>query len=385
MTQFEFITPARIVFGSGKLQEITSLVQDYGTRAFVITDDVENRAGTLVNLLAESSIDCEFFTVTSEPSVRSVQAGCAAFQQSDCQFVIAIGGGSVIDTGKAVAVLVNNSGNPLDYLEVIGKGQAITNPPVPYIAIPTTAGTGAEVTKNAVLLSEEHQVKVSLRSPLMLPRVALVDPELTHSVPPAVTASTGMDALTQVIEPYVSILSNSLTDAIALEGIKRGSRSLRKAYQDGSDAAAREDMALTSLFGGLALANSKLGAVHGFAGVLGGMYHAPHGAVCARLLPPVIATNVQALQSREPDNPLLGRFTEVATIVTQNPNASVADLVEWVAQLGEDLNIPPLANYGVQQDQFAEIVEKSARSSSMKGNPILLTESELSDILQQAL
>ncbi len=385
MTQFEFITPTRIIFGSGKLQEITSLVQGYGSRAFVVTDDVENRASPLVNHLTDASIGYEFFIVTSEPSVCSVQAGCTAFHESDCQFVVAIGGGSVIDTGKSVAALVNNSGNPLDYLEVIGKGQAIINPPVPYIAIPTTAGTGAEVTQNAVLLSEEHQVKVSLRSPLMLPHVSLVDPELTHSVPPAVTASTGMDALTQVIEPYVSVLSNPLTDSIALEGIKRGSRSLRQAYQDGNDAAAREDMALTSLFGGLALANAKLGAVHGFAGVLGGMYPAPHGAVCARLLPPVIATNVQALQSREPDNPLLARFTQIATIVTQNPSTGVEDLVEWVAQLGDGLNIPSLANYGVQEDHFTKIVEKSAQSSSMKGNPILLTESELFNILQKAL
>ena len=230
--------------------------------------------------------------------------------------VIGLGGGSAIDTGKAIAALLTNPGDPLDYLEVIGRGQALQQTPLPYIAIPTTAGTGSEVTRNAVLASHEHHVKVSLRSPLMLPRVAIVDPELTYSLPPAITASTGLDALTQLIEPYTCNSPNPMIDAICREGMQRAARSLKRAYQNGSDAAAREDMSIAALFGGMALANAKLGAVHGFAGPLGGLFPAPHGMICARLLPFVVEANVRALQMREPDSPVLKRYDEVAQLLT---------------------------------------------------------------------
>jgi alcohol dehydrogenase class IV len=235
------------------------------------------------------------------------------------------------------------------------------------------------------LASPEHRVKVSLRSNLTLPRLALVDPKLTHSVPPQITASTGLDALTQVIEPYVSRLANPLTDAICREGIRRGARSLRRAYEDGGDANARENMALTSLFGGLALANAKLGAVHGFAGPLGGMFHAPHGAICGRLLPYVMAVNVQALRERGQGGAALRRYDEVAQLLVGSPRAAAHDGVSWMQALCAALDIPPLSAHGVTEDDFPAIVEKAARSSSMKGNPIELTREEMEEILRRAL
>ena len=197
-----------------------------------------------------------------------------------------------------MAALLTNEGDLSDYLEVVGKGRPLQNPAAPCIAVPTTAGTGAEVTYNAVLGVPDQHVKVSMRSPLMLPRWAIVDPLLTHSMPPELTASTGLDALTQLIEAFVSNKANPLTDGVCREGLQRAGRSLRRAFEDGSDAEAREDMSLASLFSGMALANAKLGAVHGFAGPLGGMTDAPHGVICGKLLPYVMQANVRALQDR---------------------------------------------------------------------------------------
>ena len=206
----------------------------------------------------------------------------------------------------------------LDYLEIVGRGKALANRSAPFIAIPTTAGTGAEVTRNAVLASPEHQIKVSLRSPHLLPRLAVIDPELTYDLPPALTASTGLDALTQLIEPYVCLRANPMTDGDCVEGIHRVARSLREAVFNGQNKSAREDMAMASLFGGLALANAGLGAVHGFAGPIGGVFPAPHGAICAALLPQVMAANLRALRQREPDS-LRCAVTRVATLLTGNP------------------------------------------------------------------
>ena len=306
-------------------------------------------------------------------------------RQTRSNLVIGIGGGSVMDTGKAIAAMLTNSGELEDYLEVVGRGKPLTLPPVPYIAIPTTAGTGAEVTRNAVLKVPEHGVKVSIRSPLMLPRLALVDPALTHSMPPSVTASTGLDALTQLMEVYVSNKANPLTDGICREGLKRAGRSLRKAYDDGGDQAAREDMALASLFSGLALANAKLGAVHGFAGPLGGMISAPHGVICARLLPYVMQANVQALQSRAVGLPALARHDEIARLLTGKVTARAVDGLAWVQELCETLKVPPLAEFGLKEQDFPTVVAKAKKSSSMKGNPIILTDGELMEILKEAV
>jgi alcohol dehydrogenase class IV len=383
--QFEFATATRILFGPGTLDQVAPLAADMGRRAFFVTGHSLERAESLLEALDREGTESVIFHVTGEPTTEVALDGVQRARQVGCDLVIGMGGGSVIDTGKAVAALLTNQGDLFDYLEVIGHGQPLTQPAAPCIAIPTTAGTGAEVTRNAVLASPQHHVKVSLRSPLMLPRLAVVDPYVTHSMPPHVTASTGLDAFTQVLEPYVSNRANPMTDAICREGLQRAARSLRVAYQDGSHAAAREDMALVSLFGGLALANAKLGAVHGFAGPLGGMFHAPHGVICARLLPYVMEANVRALHSRMPESPVLARYAEVARILTGESTARPADGVAWVQDLCQTLDVPPLSNFGVTPADFPTIVDKARRASSMKGNPILLTDAELTQILSQAV
>lgn len=383
--RFEFSTASRIVFGVGVLKEAGALAAGLGHRAFVVVGRSGERAASLLDDLKTAGVEAVTFTVAGEPTTDLVREGTAQARAAGCDLVIGIGGGSVIDAGKAIAALLTNGGDPLDYLEVIGRGQPIAQPAAPYIAIPTTAGTGAEVTTNAVLASPEHQRKVSLRSPLMLPRVALVDPALTYSMPPELTASTGLDAFAQVLEPYVSLKANPLTDTLCREGLMRVAHSLRQAYKNGKDAVAREDMALVSLFGGLALANAKLGAVHGLAGVLGGMFDAPHGALCGRLLPFVMDANVRALQARDPDSLALERYDDVAVILTGDWDVEASDGVAWVQDLCATLQVPGLAKYGITAGVFADVIEKSMASSSMKGNPIKLTSTELRGILMRAL
>ncbi len=383
-TQFEFATATQIVFGAGKLSEVGPIAVALGSRALVVTGRDISRAERLLDVLGEARIHFVTYSVDAEPTIEVALEGTAFAQREACDLVIGFGGGSVIDTGKAIAALMTNPGDPLDYLEVIGRGQPLVNRAVPYIAIPTTAGTGAEVTRNAVLASAEHRVKVSLRSPLMLPTLALVDPELTYHLPPRITAYTGLDALTQVIEPYVSNTANPLTDAICREGIQRAARSLQKAYQHGDDVQAREDMALVSLFGGLALANARLGAVHGFAGVFGGMFHARHGIVCAALLPHVMHVNVAALQARDSANPALARYDEIARWLTGDQSASAMDGAAWVSTLCAGMEISGLAVYGFDHTKFNTLIEKAALSSSMKGNPIRLTHDEMAHILERA-
>jgi alcohol dehydrogenase class IV len=383
--RFEFATANRILFGSGVVRDVAPLAAALGRQPLVVTGRNASRAEPLLIQLRDHGLDPTVLGVAGEPTVDDVLAGVAPASASACDLVIGFGGGSVLDAAKAIAALLANGGDPLDYLEVVGHGRPLTKPSLPCIAIPTTAGTGAEVTRNAVLGSPEHRVKASLRSPLMLPTVAVVDPELTHTTPPDVTAATGLDALTQCIEPFVSPRANPLTDALCREGMQRAARSLHRAYLDGQDAAAREDMALASLFGGLALANAGLGAVHGFAGPIGGMFPAPHGALCARLLPPVMRANLQAMQQRAPDSPALARYTEVARLLTGDPEAQAVDGAAWVNDLVDALRIPRLAAYGIAPADIAEIVHNAQQASSMKANPIQLTGDELTDILQHAI
>jgi alcohol dehydrogenase class IV len=382
--RFEFATATRIIFGADTISEAGELAAGLGRRALVVTGSSPERAAPLLAQLEAHDIPFTTFAVEDEPTIQVAQRGTQHAREHECDVVIGMGGGSVIDSGKAIAGLLTNPGAPLDYLEVIGRRQPLAEPAAPYMAIPTTAGTGAEVTRNAVLASPEHRVKVSLRHPLMLPDIALVDPVLTYTMPPAITAYTGLDALTQVIEPLVSHRANPLTDAICREGIRRAARSLRRAY-DAPDPAAREDMALASLFGGLALANAKLGAVHGFAGPFGGMFHAPHGAVCAALLPHVMEANVRLLHARDPDNPALPRYDEVARLVTGDPAATAAAGVAWVAELCQALDVPGLADFGLEPAHVDALIDKAGRSSSMKGNPIALTPDDMRAILRQAL
>jgi alcohol dehydrogenase class IV len=382
---FEFATATRIIFGAGTISKAGPLAKEFGRHALVATGRDATRAKRLLDALRKLEVRAVPFAVDGEPDLEVVRRGVALARRERCDLVIGFGGGSALDAGKAIAAMLTNDGDVLDYLEVIGGGKPLARSPAPLLAIPTTAGTGAEVTRNAVLSSPEHRLKVSLRSPLMLPKVALVDPELTWDLPPALTASTGLDALTQLIEPYVSARANPMTDGLCVEGIKRVARSLRAAFENGRNAAAREDMALASLFGGLALANAGLGAVHGLAGVIGGMFGAPHGAICAALLPRVMAANLAALRSRDSSNPALPRYEEVARLVTGRSSALAKDGVEWVARLVSDLQIPMLGTYGLKSQHTADLVEKSKNASSMKANPIVLTSEELAAVVEEAI
>jgi alcohol dehydrogenase class IV len=382
---FDFATAGRIMAGPGRSQELPGLLAGLGSRVLVITGaDPARHAG----LLAGLGLAAAAFPVAAEPTVELVRAAVAAAREHGADVVVAIGGGSVIDTGKAVAMLLGNGGDPLDYLEVVGAGHAITRPAVPCVAVPTTAGTGAEVTANAVLAVPSHRVKASLRSPLMIPRVALVDPLLTVSCPPPVTAASGLDALTQCLEPFVSVQATPLTDGLAREGLRRAGTGLRAAYVDGGDLGARADMAMCSLLGGMALANAKLGAVHGLAGVIGGTADVPHGLACAALLAPVIEANVRALRSAGPRPAaldVLDRYTEAARLLTGHQAASIEDGLAWIRETLTLLHVPGLGVFGLGAQDADDIAAKAMTSSSMKGNPVTLSHADLKAVLLRAL
>ncbi len=377
--RFEFATSTRIIFGEGAAAQLPELARSLGSHPLVVTGAHPERAAWLTSELGAAT-----FSIIGEPTVEMVRLGARYALEIGCDLVVALGGGSVLDAGKAIAAVATNGGEPLDFLEVVGRGQALKAEPLPMIAAPTTAGTGSEVTRNAVLGSAEHRVKASMRSPMMLPRVAVVDPELTYELPKSETATTGLDALTQLIEPYVSARANPLTDGICLEGLRHAASSLRRAFQDGQDREARRGMALASLFGGMALANAGLGVVHGFAAPLGGGWDAPHGALCAALLPHGMAANIAALRARSPDNPALERYMAIAKLLTGNDQAHAEDGIAWVRALCEDMEVPTLRNWGIQEVDLPAVVEKAARASSMQANPLVLTAEELLNVLEAA-
>jgi len=381
-TGFEFATAGRIMAGAGRAAELPGVLAGLGSRVLVCTGANPARHASL---LAGLGLPAAMFPVAGEPTAGLARAGVAAAREHGADVIAAIGGGSVIDLGKAVAMLLANGGDPLDYLEVVGSAQKITRAAVPCVAVPTTAGTGAEVTANAVLAVPEHRLKASLRSPLMIPRVALVDPLLSASCPPPVTAASGLDALTQCLEPFVSVRATPLTDGLAREGLRRAAAGLRAAHADGGDLAARTDMAMCALLGGMALANAKLGAVHGLAGVIGGTADVPHGMACAALLAPVIEANVRALRSRTPGSPALGRYAEVAQLLTGEPGASIQDGLAWIGETIALLGVPGLGAFGLGPGQADAIAAKAMTSSSMQGNPVPLSHDELTAVLKEAL
>ncbi len=397
IASFEVLAPRRIVFGVGAraslCEHVLALLAHAGAEpsarpvVLVVTGrDPSRHADVLDTLRARVSV--VLVTIAREPTTEDAEAALEKARAASALAVVAIGGGSALDLGKAVAALIPNEGSPLDYLEVVGRGRPLARDPLPFVAVPTTAGTGAEATKNAVLSAlgpEGRRVKVSLRSDRMLPALALVDPELTLSVPPATTAATGLDALTQVIEPYVSNAATPFTDALCREAIPRGARALVRAWTDGRDLDARTELSLVSLHGGLALANAKLGAVHGLAGPLGGLLDAPHGALCARLLPLVMEANLTALRARAAGAPALARHADVARWVTGDAEAGADDAVAWARALVRDLAIPSLSAMGMTHADIPQLAAQASRSSSTKGNPVVLTERELCAILEEAL
>lgn len=379
---FEFATAGRILFGPGVADRVAPEAASLGGRALLVTGATPRRHDSLIAELIEAGLVVAPLSVSGEPGVEDLRTGTRLARTEKCDVVIAVGGGSVLDAAKAIGGLIANEGDPLDYVEVVGRGRQFTRRSVPMIAVPTTAGTGSEVTRNAVVRSEEHAVKVSLRSPLLLPHLAVVDPLMTVSMPAETTVSSGLDALTHLVESYLSARANPLVDPLCLAGIRLVAGSLRTAVSTGDDLGAREAMARASLFGGLALANSGLGAVHGLAGVLGGRYRAPHGMVCGRLLPFVFEANLRAVRQRTRDDPVLDRFDEVAGAVTGEQAAEGA--VEWFHELSGDLRVPPLTALGFEAADTSQVVEAALGSSSMRGNPVALSAAGLEEILGRA-
>ncbi len=378
MTSFTFATAHRIVFGAGRAADLTSIAAEFGSRPFVCTGADPGRFAHLLTGLR----DARTWPVAGEPTLDDVRAGVAAARAHGADVMIGLGGGAVMDAAKLIAALVPNDGDLLDYLEVIGAGRPLAATPLPFLAVPTTAGTGSEVTSNGVVTSPEHGVKVSLRASSMLARVALVDPELTLGCPPAVTASSGLDALTQCLEPYVSPFANPLTDGFCVEGLRRAGRSLRRAHAAGDDLDARTDMALCSLLGGLALANAKLGAVHGLAGVIGGLTGAPHGVCCATLLVPASAATIAVLQADDPAHPALQRYAAAGELLSGS--AGIEPLLGWLRETVHELGVPSIAELGVRPDDHDRIAEQATKASSTKGNPVALSAQQLSDVLAAA-
>lgn len=379
---FDFSSPVRIVFGSSVLNRIGEFSSNLGKKALIVTGSGAVDCNMLELELSNSGIAYDIFRVTHEPDMETIIHGVDMARANHNDMVISLGGGSVMDAGKAIAAMVTNPGEVIDYMEVVGGGKSVNVPGIPMIAIPTTAGTGSEVTKNAVISHPEKHVKVSMRGNGMYARVALIDPQLTISLPKSQTASTGMDALTQVIEAYLSKNANAYTDAIALEGISRGARHLFSAYRDGNDLEARENMSFTSLLSGIALANAGLGAVHGFAGVVGGMVSAAHGALCACFLPAVLRTNLAAINHLLSNEALIEKFVMISKLVTGNAQAEPYGIVEWIETLLARMQIKKLKELGVNKADFPEIIAKAKTSSSMQKNPVVLTEQELMMILE---
>lgn len=389
---FDFFTAPEIYFGNGRINELPEHCAKFGKKVLIVKGSSSlEKSGLLQNILDKFTMQ-EFTvaikTVASEPETDLIDHMVEETRTFGADVIVAIGGGSVLDAGKAVAGLVTNGGSIMEYLEGVGAGRHIEKPAVPFIAVPTTSGTGTEVTKNAVISSRKLKFKKSIRHPYLIPKIAIVDPVLTRSQPPQITASCGMDALTQLIEPYVSLKSNPLIDAICQKGIGLVVNSLLRAYKNGEDAQARENMSLASLMGGIALANAGLGAVHGLASPLGAFFPLAHGTACATTLPSVFETNFNALLERGNKTDVAGKFADVARLLTgsaEKDNILAMQLgAAWLKDLKKQLNIPSLSKLGIRQTDIPFIVKES-RGSSMKTNPVVLTDDEIRKILVDSL
>jgi len=390
---FELTVPSRIVFGRGAIDRLGRYAAEFGRKALFVRDEgLPEKSGTIEavrGLLAAERLEVEEFKVGGEPTVEAVDDFMRRARSFEPEVVLGLGGGSAIDTAKALAGLLGNGGEALDYLEVIGCGRPFSRPAIPVIAVPTTAGTGAEATRNAVLVSQARKVKASLRGAALIPRLALVDPALTDSLPPEVTASTGLDALTQCLESYLALKAQPVTDALALEGLNRAARSLVRAYRGGDAPEARDDMAVAALLSGICLTNAGLGAVHGLAAALGGKFPVPHGAACGRLLPYVFSENVRALAAEKTGQPVLVKCLRIAEIFLPekrgNENERLGGLIDRLFELVEEMKIPRLSSYGVVEADLPALAEAASRSGSIRQNPVVLSIETLINILKSAL
>lgn len=391
METFDFFTTRNIRFGRGRFDEIGPLAARYGRRICLVTGgrslEVSGRLAQLMDQFASRGLECLRVVVTGEPVAEEIDAAVESARQVGVDVVVAIGGGSVLDAGKAIAALLTNGGEVFDYLEGVGRGRAVEHPSAPMIAVPTTAGTGSEATKNAVIGDRAHTFKKSMRSEHMLPLVALIDPALTDDCPAPVTAACGMDALAQLLESFTSLRANPLTDALAIQGLTQVRR-LPDLMLAPHDVEARDSLALASLLGGICLANAGLGAVHGLASPLGALFPVPHGVVCAATLPGVVRANGHRAQA-EGGDALLRRYAEADTLlfggpVGADPAIAAEALADHLAQLTARMAIPGLAAHGIDSTDFVRIIA-GARGSSMKTNPVTLGDDELAGILEGAL
>ncbi|MFT4148681.1 MAG: iron-containing alcohol dehydrogenase [Paracoccaceae bacterium] len=375
---FGFSLPARVIFGRGEADKAPALVAAFGRRVLIVHGRTPARAGALIRGLAALGISTATLPCAAEPTLPLLEEGLREARPFRPDAVVALGGGSVIDMGKALAALIPAPGPPMDHLEVVGRGLPLAAAPLPFVALPTTAGTGAEATRNAVIGLPDHGRKVSIRDERMLPRLAIVDPALTDGCPREVTLASGLDALAQVIEPYVSSRATPFTDAISRPAIGPGLRALVRLMTD-EDAAARDTLAWVSLSGGIALANGGLGAVHGLAGVIGGLCPAAHGAICGALLGPVIACN-RARAEGAAALRLAEVCDEIGAVLGCSAHEAPMALGSWVRSAG----LPGLVAQGLPVPLFRQAAEAALSSSSMKGNPVQLDIDTLEEILRQA-
>jgi alcohol dehydrogenase class IV len=390
--EFEFLPTPHIFFGPKQFHKIGALAKELGSRLFIVAsgsalNSPETRETFTVSTLKQD-IEFDTFLIKGEPTIKVIDAGVQKAKEFKANVIMGLGGGSAVDASKAIAGLFTNGGSARDYMEVIGKGSVITQPSLPIIAVPTTAGTGSEVTKNAVILAEKEKFKASIRSPLLIPRIVIIDPRLMCSVPPSVTATCGMDALTQLIESYTSNKSQPLTDSWALLGVRKSFNSLPRCYTDGQSLEARNDMALASLLSGFCLANAGLGAVHGFASPMGG-FKIPHGVICAALLKPTIEANINELKKVDLNSVTLRKYATLGEIVSEKSYPSIDEahkaLVSYLEKMTQELKIPALSKFGVYNSDIDIVVEKAMKSSSMRYNPIKLEKKVLMEILHQVI
>lgn len=415
---FDFFSPTRILFGRGRFPELGSLAASFGRHALLVMGARSARKSGLLakvqDLLGQTGVRGTVFHVSGEPEVETVNRAAELARAERCDLVIGIGGGSCLDTAKAAAVLATNTstgGSALDHIEVIGKGRRFERPGLPVIAVPTTGGTGAEVTRNAVLGHAPSRRKASLRHEYLLPRVALVDPSLTDGLLPSLTAASGLDALTQLIEAYLSRGANPFSDALALDGIRRAARALPAAYRWASEGTrrdadpepqeardvqeaqdvqqARDDLSLAALESGLCLSSAGLGVIHGLSGPLGGRYPIPHGFACAALLPHAFRVNTRMIRQAGADSPMSRRLPVLAEALGIEPHTSL-DLglertVGFLEELVLRLGVPRLREFDVAPADLPDLAREGLSSNSTRHNPVELSVKDLEETLAAAL
>ncbi|MGC9402782.1 iron-containing alcohol dehydrogenase [Vibrio genomosp. F10 str. 9ZC157] len=378
---FQFMTSTRIIFGEGALQSSLSVLNQYGYSVLLVTGKDQSRSDILISYLKAQNMRYQHVSISGEPNITMVEETSVVGRKFKPDMVVSMGGGSVIDMGKALAAIIPNQGDVYDYVEVVGRSVPLKTKPIPFIAIPTTASSGSEVTRNAVLRSGQDKVKVSLRSPDMLADVAIVDPTLTYGTDVHTSARGAMDAFTHLMEAYVCGDPNPLTDMVCEEGLRKLSHSVIAACRR-DDYSARADLSFAAMLGGMAMTNAKLGAAHGLAAALGGKLNAPHSVITSRLAPYVMKENIEAAKGAGRKD-VLKRYIRLAQLVTGRTNVHVEDGVLWVQMMLDKLELPVLSDYGVCSTSFDKVAEDALMSVAIKGNPLPLTKERLVYILDQ--